>query len=46
MIDLYSWPTPNGRKITIMLEELNIDYRCFPIDIYNNEQFSLKFQYS
>jgi GSH-dependent disulfide-bond oxidoreductase len=43
MIDLYSWPTPNGRKITIMLEELNIDYRCFPIDIYNNEQFSLKF---
>ena len=43
MIDLYSWPTPNGRKISIMLEELNVDYKCFPIDIYNNEQFSLKF---
>ena len=27
MIDLYTWTTPNGRKISIMLEELNIDYK-------------------
>ena len=43
MISLYTWPTPNGRKITIMLEELNIPYTVYPIDIYNNEQFSKDF---
>ena len=43
MIDLYTWPTPNGRKITIMLEELEVPYTCHLIDIYNNEQYSKKF---
>ena len=43
MIELYTWPTPNGRKITIMLEELEVSYNAHPIDINNNEQFSKKF---
>lgn len=33
MIDLYSWPTPNGRKIQIMLEEAGLEYRAHAIDI-------------
>ncbi len=40
MIDLYTWPTPNGRKISILLEELKIKYKVFPINITKNEQFS------
>ena len=32
-IDLYTWATPNGRKVSIMLEELELPYRVFPIDI-------------
>ena len=43
MIELYTWPTPNGRKISIMLEELKVSYTPHPIDIYNNEQFTDKF---
>ena len=43
MIELYTWPTPNGRKISIMLEELEVPYTIHPIDISNNEQFSKKF---
>lgn len=43
MIELYTWPTPNGRKIAIMLEELEVLYNVYPIDIFNNEQFSEKF---
>ena len=43
MIELYTWPTPNSHKITIMLEELEIPYTIYPIDISNNEQFSEKF---
>ena len=39
MFDLYTWPTPNGRKISILLEESNLSYKVFPIDIENNEQF-------
>ena len=35
MIDLYSWQTPNGRKVSIMLEETGIDYNVFPINIGN-----------
>ena len=33
MIDLYTWSTPNGRKISILLEELNVKYKVFPINI-------------
>ena len=36
MIDLYTWPTPNGRKISILLEELKIPYKVHLIDINNN----------
>ncbi len=44
MIDLYTWSTPNGRKISIMLEELGLPYSVFPIDISKGEQFSAEFQ--
>jgi GST-like protein len=40
MIDLYTWPTPNGKKISIMLEETGLPYRANKIDITNNEQFA------
>ncbi len=40
MIDLYTWPTPNGHKISIMLEELGADYRVHPVDIANGEQLA------
>ena len=33
MIDLYTWTTPNGRKVSILLEELGIDYTVRAIDI-------------
>ena len=44
MIKLYTWPTPNGRKIAIMLEELKVSYTAQLININNNEQFSEKFK--
>lgn len=37
-IDLYTWATPNGRKVSIMLEEVGLPYKVFPIDITNDEQ--------
>ena len=40
MIDLYSSPTPNGRKITIMLEELRVKYNSIFINLEQKEQFS------
>ena len=43
MIDLYTWPTPNGRKISILLEELKVPYQIHPIDIGKNEQFFKEF---
>ena len=43
MIDLYSSATPNGRKITIMLEELGIKYNVIPISLNRKEQFSDQF---
>jgi len=42
-MDLYYWPTPNGRKITIMLEELGLPYRLIPIDITAGDQFEASF---
>jgi GST-like protein len=39
MIDLYYYPTPNGWKVTIMLEECGLPYRIMPVDIRNGEQF-------
>jgi GST-like protein len=38
MIDLHFWPTPNGWKITIMLEETGLPYRLVPVDIGNGAQ--------
>jgi GST-like protein len=43
MIDLYTWTTPNGRKISIMLEEIGLPYRAIAIDINANEQFAPEF---
>jgi len=43
MIDLYYWPTPNGRKISIMLEECGLDYHVVPVDIGAGDQFSTDF---
>ncbi|MGQ0675772.1 MAG: glutathione S-transferase N-terminal domain-containing protein [Rhodospirillales bacterium] len=40
MIDLYTWSTPNGRKVSIMLEETGLKYGVFPIDITKNQQFA------
>ena len=43
MIDLYTWPTPNGFKVSIMLEECGLDYTVFPIDIGRGDQFEPDF---
>ncbi len=43
MIKLYYWPTPNGHKISIMLEEIEIEYDLHPINILNGEQFDPEF---
>ena len=43
MIDLYTWHTPNGRKISIMLEEIGLEYNVFPINIAKDEQFQPHF---
>ncbi|MGP1718053.1 MAG: glutathione S-transferase N-terminal domain-containing protein [Methylophilus sp.] len=43
MINLYTWATPNGRKISIMLEELGIDYAVSPVDLGKLAQFSAEF---
>jgi len=42
-IDLYFWPTPNGWKISIMLEECGLPYRVIPVNIAKGEQFSPEF---
>jgi GST-like protein len=40
MIDLYTWGTPNGRKVSIMLEECGLPYRTHAVNIGKNEQFT------
>ncbi len=42
-IDLYTWTTPNGRKVSIMLEECGLDYRVHPVNIGEGEQFEPEF---
>ncbi len=44
MIELYTWPTPNGQKIHIALEEMELPYEVHPVDISKGEQFSESFQ--
>ena len=43
MIDLYTWLTPNGRKVSLMLEETGLPYRAVPIDIGAGAQFDPAF---
>jgi GSH-dependent disulfide-bond oxidoreductase len=43
MIDVYTWPTPNGHKVHIMLEETGLDYRIHAINIRNGDQFTSHF---
>ena len=43
MIDLYTWGTPNGRKVSIMLEEVGLPYETHPVDITKDEQFDPEF---
>ncbi|HXW24951.1 MAG TPA: glutathione S-transferase N-terminal domain-containing protein [Xanthobacteraceae bacterium] len=43
MIDLYTWTTPNGRKASIMLEEIGLPYTVHPVDIGKDEQFKPEF---
>jgi GSH-dependent disulfide-bond oxidoreductase len=43
MIDLYYWPTPNGHKVSIALEEMQLPYRLRPVNILTGEQFRPSF---
>ena len=43
MIDFYYWPTPNGWKVAILLEELGLDYRVIPVNISKGDQFRPEF---
>lgn len=43
MIDLYYWPTPNGHKITLFLEEAGLEYRIVPVNIGAGDQFKPEF---
>jgi len=43
MIDLYYWPTPNGKKVTILLEEAGLAYKMIPLNIGRGDQFSDQF---
>lgn len=43
MIDLYTWPTPNGHKVHIMLEEAGLEYQVHPVNIGEGQQFNPDF---
>ena len=43
MIELFSADTPNGKKISIMLEEINYEYKLTKVDISNGDQFNPEF---
>lgn len=43
MIDFYYWPTPNGWKVSILLEELGIEYNMIPVNIRKGDQFKSEF---
>jgi GST-like protein len=43
MIDLYTWTTPNGRKVSVMLEETGLDYAVHPVNLQKEEQFEPDF---
>src|SRR5690242_12866103 len=43
MIDLHYWPTPNGKKVTILLEECGLEYKIVPCNIQRGDQFTPEF---
>lgn len=43
MIELHSWPTPNGLKVSIYLEEAGVEHRVFPVNIQKGQQFTPDF---
>jgi len=43
MIDLYTWPTPNGEKVHIFLEETGLEYSVIPVNILTGDQFASEF---
>ena len=43
MLDLYFWPTPNGKKVTILMEECGLDYSLIPCNIARGDQFKEEF---
>src|SRR5690349_14635396 len=43
MIEAWTWPTPNGHKLHIMLEELGLEYKVIPVDIWAGDQFKPEF---
>ncbi len=43
MIDLYTWPTPNGRKVSIALEEFGLEYAAHAVNLQKDEQFAPEF---
>ena len=43
MIELFYWPTPNGKKVTILLEELSLPYKITPVNIQQGAQFDAAF---
>ncbi len=43
MIKLYAWHTPNGRKVSVMLEEAGLPYEVVKVDIAKGEQFTPQF---
>ena len=43
MIDLYTWPTPNGRKVSIALEEFGLEYVAHTVNLQKDEQFAPEF---
>ena len=43
MIEVYTWPTPNGHKVHVMLEECGLPYRAIPVNIGNGDQFNPEF---
>jgi GST-like protein len=43
MIEVFSWPTPNGHKVHIMLEECGLDYKAIPVNIGSGDQFRPEF---
>lgn len=43
MIDLYYWPTPNGKKVAIFLEETGTPYKVIPVNISSGDQFRPEF---